>query len=309
MPVRIPLITDPAARVLLDGLVDFAGLFPPASLSMPDAVKQYAKARGGEAGWMLGRFVCPVAQLESFGAVAEPLLPRDAGAIPWRLSAIGSGDHAADAAAIAVINESHRWSWDECSAIVDTIETRASSVAEIEQIDRAFGAQATVYVELSPDAELAPLLAALARTGRRAKLRTGGVVPDAFPTADSIVAFIDACVEAGVPFKATAGLHHAMCGHYALTYAPDSATAPMYGYLNIALAVALRLANASGDVMLNALHESDRSSITFSDESVKWRSHTLDRTRIAHMREHVFTSFGSCSFAEPVSEGRAMGAW
>jgi hypothetical protein len=309
MPVRIPLITDPAARVLLDGLVDFAGLFPPASLSMPDAVKQYAKARGGDAGWMLGRFVCPVAQLESFGAVAEPLLPRDAGAIPWRLSAIGTGDHAADAAAIAVINESHRWSWDECSAIVDTVETRASSVAEIEQIDRAFGAQATVYVELAPDAELAPLLAALARTGRRAKLRTGGVVSEAFPSADVIVNFIDGCVEAGVPFKATAGLHHAMCGHYALTYAADSDSAPMYGYLNIALTVALRLANAPRDVLLEALRETDRASIRFSDESLRWRSHTFDRTRIAHMREHVFTSFGSCSFAEPVSEGRAMGAW
>jgi hypothetical protein len=309
MPVRIPLITDPAARVLLDGLIDFAGLFPPASLSMPDAVKQYAKARGGEAGWMLGRFVCPVAQLESFGAVAEPLLPRDAGAIPWRLSAIGTGDHTTDATAVAAINVSHRWSWDECSAIVDTIETRATSTAEIEQIDRAFGAQATVYVELPPDADLAPLLTALARTGRRAKLRTGGVVPDAFPSADMIVNFIDGCVEAGVPFKATAGLHHAMCGDYALTYAPDSSTAPMYGYFNIALTVALRLANAPRDVLLDALRESDRGSIRFSEESVSWRSYTLDRTRIAHMREHVFTSFGSCSFTEPVSEGRAMGAW
>jgi len=309
MPVRIPLITDPAARVLLDGLIDFAGLFPPASLAVADAVRAYAKYRGGEAGWMLGRFLCPVGEFDAFGAVAEPLLPRDAGAIPWRLAAIGTGDHAADAAAIVRINDCHRWSWDECSAVVDTVETRAGTPGEVAVIHAAFPVEITVYVEIPIAQDPTPFVAALARTGRRAKLRTGGVRAEAFPRASQVATFVDTCVEAGVAFKATAGMHHVLHGTYPLTDAADAAEAPMFGFLNMLLACALRLDNATPDEMEEALLESNRASVTFTDTTIAWRGRRFDRTRLAHLREHVMVSFGSCSFTEPVSEVRAMGAW
>jgi hypothetical protein len=309
MPVRIPLITDPAARVLLDGVIDYAGLFPPAALNVADAVRAFAKYRGGEAGWMLGRFICPVAQFDAFGAVAEPLLPRDAGAIPWRLTAIGTGDHAADASEIVRINDCHRWSWDECSAVVDTVETRAASPDDVAVIHAAFTAESTVFVEVPINGDPRPFIDALARTGRSAKMRTGGVHADAFPRASQVAAFIDACVEAGVAFKATAGLHHALHGTYPLTGAADSAQAPMFGFLNLLLACALRLDNAAPDECEAALLESDRTSVVFTDEAIVWRGRRFDRTRLAHLREHVMISFGSCSFTEPVSEVRAMGAW
>ena len=309
MPVRIPLITDPAARVLLDGLIDYAGLFPPASLAVADAVRAYAKYRGGEAGWMLGRFVCPVAQLDAFGMVAEPLLPRDAGAIPWRLAAIGTGDHAADAAAMLRVNDCHRWSWEECSAIVDTMETRAETLDDVAAIHTAFPTEISVYVEVPLTRDPRPFIDALARTGRSAKMRTGGVSAEAFPQAAQIVLFIDACIEAGVAFKATAGLHHVLCGSYPFTYAPDAAQGSMFGFFNVLLACALRLDNATPAEIEVALLESDRTSVTFADDAIFWRSRRFDRTRLAHLREHVMTSFGSCAFTEPVSEVRAMGAW
>lgn len=309
MPVRIPLITDPAARVLLDGLIDYAGLFPPASLTVAEAVRAYARYRGGDAGWMLGRFVCPVGQFDVFGTLAEPLLPRDAGAIPWRVAAIGTGDHAADAAAMVRLNDCHRWSWDECSAVVDTIETPANAPDDVAAIHAAFPVDTTVYIEVPAVADPRPLVAEIARAGRRAKLRTGGVGAEAFPSVERIVTFIDACVEAGVAFKSTAGLHHVLRGEYPLTYAADSARAPMFGFFNVLLACALRLDDASADDMKLALLESDPTSVTFTESAIVWRGHTFDRTRLAHLREHVMTSFGSCSFTEPVSEVRAMGAW
>src|SRR5688500_1293567 len=46
-------------RALLDGLIDYAGLFPPATLDMQAAVARYARYRAGERAWMLGRFVVP----------------------------------------------------------------------------------------------------------------------------------------------------------------------------------------------------------------------------------------------------------
>ena len=52
---------SPSARALLGGVVDYAGLFPPAALSMADAVAEYAAAQRGADAWMLGRFVLPAA--------------------------------------------------------------------------------------------------------------------------------------------------------------------------------------------------------------------------------------------------------
>jgi hypothetical protein len=309
MPVRVPLITDPAPRVLLDGLVDYAGLFPPSALSMAEAVRNFARYRGGEAGWMLGRFVCAVPHFDAFIAAAEPLLPRDAGALPWRLAAVGTGDHTADAAAIARMNECHRWSMEECSAVVDVIETRVGTLDEVLHVHEAFPADVLVYLELPAGADPVPFLQRIANTGRRAKLRTGGVMPEAFPTPEAVFAFLDACIASHVPFKATAGLHHALQGRFPLTYEAQSATAPMFGFLNIFLAAALRAAEGSREQVLQLLQESDASSIAFSDESVAWRGHVLHRTHLARVREEIAVSFGSCSFTEPVTEVRAMGAW
>src|ERR1044072_2723544 len=50
-------------RALLTGVVDYAGLFPPASLDLPAAKRNYAAYRDGEWAWMLGRFVVPAAKV------------------------------------------------------------------------------------------------------------------------------------------------------------------------------------------------------------------------------------------------------
>jgi len=309
MPVRVPLITDPSVRVLLDGIVDYAGLFPPAALSMRDAVRHYARYRGGEAGWMLGRLICPVSALDAFAHEAEPLLPRDPGAIPWRLAAIGTGNHSADAAAVAEINQNHRWSWAECSAIVDTIETRATSPDEIDAIHAAFPHDAQVYVEVPWADDVEPFIQALARTGRRAKMRTGGVTADAFPPAENVLSFIECCVQHHVPFKATAGLHHPLTGSHALTYEPNASHATMFGFLNLFLVAALTVKGHDRSWRERALLAHDASQLVFADDAITWQGFRFDRTELAHLREHVAISFGACSFHEPVSEVHALGAW
>ena len=85
----------------------------------------------------------------------------------------------------------------------------------------------------------APLVAAIARRGGRAKMRTGGVTAEAFPTAAQVLRFLRACTEARVPFKATAGLHHPLRAEYRLTYAPDSPRGTMFGFLNVFLTAVL----------------------------------------------------------------------
>ena len=49
-------------HVLLEHLIDYAGLFPPAALSMQDAVRNYARYRDGEHAWALGKFIVPQAR-------------------------------------------------------------------------------------------------------------------------------------------------------------------------------------------------------------------------------------------------------
>jgi hypothetical protein len=55
-----------ALTSLLDGLVDYAGLFPPAALPMDEAVRNYGAYRDGDSRAMLARFVLPVARLGEF---------------------------------------------------------------------------------------------------------------------------------------------------------------------------------------------------------------------------------------------------
>lgn len=50
-------------RILLESLIDYAGLFPPAALSMEKAVENYARYRRGPFAWALGRFVVPAARV------------------------------------------------------------------------------------------------------------------------------------------------------------------------------------------------------------------------------------------------------
>ena len=311
MPVRLPPLTERAPRILLEGLVDYAGLFPPAALAMSSAVRNYAHYRAAGSGWILGRFICPAQSLALFSAQADALLPRDAGAIPWRLSVTGSPDLASDLAEIAAFNERHRVCFEECGAKVDAYEVKAASVGEIERIGGEMPRDVLTFIEIPLDGDVDALIAAIARVGKLAKVRMGGTTADMIPPAASVVRFFRACVAHGVTAKATAGLHHPLRGLYRLTYEPDAATGRMYGFLNVALAVAHLGSGGSEADAIQLLQEADAGRFEFSDLHVAWHGpdHTLTFTRdvLQQMRERGLVSFGSCSFTEPVDESRALG--
>lgn len=311
MPVRLPPLTDRASRILLEGLVDYAGLFAPAALAMPNAVRNYAHYRAAGAGWVLGRFICPAQSLALFSEKADPLLPRDAGAIPWRLSVTASADLASDLAEIAAFNERHRVCFDECGAKVDAYEVKATSVDDIERIAEETPRALTTFIEIPLDGDVDAFIAAIARVGRHAKVRMGGTTADMVPSPGAVVRFFKACAAHGVTAKATAGLHHPLRGSYRLTYEPDAATGRMYGFLNVALAVAHLDSGGSDAEAVQLLEEADAGRIEFSDLHVAWhgpdRTITFTRDVLQQMREHGLVSVGSCSFTEPVDETRALG--
>jgi len=311
MPVRSLPITERATRLFLEAIVDYAGLYPPASVSLLTAVRNYANYRGGGAAWLLGRFVCPANLLADFSQQADVFLPRDAGAIPWRLTAVGSGDVVSDLDAITAFNERHRVCFDEVGALVDSYEVKAASVDDIGRIDAAIPADLTTYIEVPLTPDPRAIIDAIGRTSRRAKLRTGGVTPDAFPSAESVVRFLAACVETNVAAKATAGLHHPMCGTYRLTYDVQPPVSRMFGFINVFLTAAHIAAGGSHDQAMQLLSEQDAGNLELNEHSIVWRgadgARLFDRALLQRVRERVLVSFGSCSFSEPVNEARPLG--
>lgn len=311
MPVRLPPLTERAQRILFEGIVDYAGLFPPASLSMTKAVRNYAHYRAGGAAWMLGRFICPANALDQFSQQAEAFLPRDAGAIPWRLAVVGSGDVAADLVAIAAFNERHRVCFTEVAALVDSYETRAASTEDVLRIDSALPRDLLTYIEVPLSDASESIIGAIAQSGRRVKLRFGGITADAFPTAAQVARALSACLRHDVTAKATAGLHHPLRGAYRLTYEDDAPMGSMFGFVNVFLAAALIAGGGSSDDAQLLLVESDATAFELNDHSIAWRGahgvHHFDRALLQRVREGIMTSFGSCSFTEPVDESRRLG--
>ena len=252
-----------ALRTLLAGLIDYAGLFPPAALEMSEARRKYASYLAGPRAWALGRFVLPAARLDE----VDP---------SWKCSAIGMPARAVEACEIKVANARE-------------VPTPPAGVL--------------AYYELPIDEDPAPL----AGGPGRAKVRTGGLTPEAFPTSEALARFMARCADARVPFKATAGLHHPLRGMQRCTYAADSPTALMHGFVNVFLAAALLWHGGREADAVATLEEQSATAFAWSDAGVAWHEHTLTVEQLRAAREQFAISFGSCSFEEPMHDLQQLG--
>src|ERR1700733_11051866 len=127
-----------APRVLLSGLIDYAGLFPPASLGMPDAVANYDAYLRSEHSWMLGRFIVPVVRLAPAQDEAA-----------WSLSALPGPRPAADLARIHESNDRFAVSHSARRARIESLEVKISSAEEsaeeIERLSKLIPAELDTY--------------------------------------------------------------------------------------------------------------------------------------------------------------------
>ena len=316
-----------ALSALLHATIDYAGLFPPAGLSMERSVENFARYREMPHSWMLGRFIVPVANLEEFERAADGHLPRagmgsigddrpldeqshDDIADPhidydgWAISALPSADRLdADIDTIFDFNRRHATDSGNGLAVIDTIETKAESAADVDRIAGVVPVQLDVFIEVPWERDPRGMVAAIAGTGAFAKLRTGHVKAGLIPPVPAVAAFIAACDAAGVAFKATAGLHHPVRGERALTYDDDPPRGVMHGFLNVFVASALLRAGAiDGDALEKVIGETDPAAFTFDDGAATWRGRRADIDAIERTRDRLLISFGSCSFTEPVED-------
>jgi hypothetical protein len=74
MMCAVPAVTlDDARRSALAGLVDHAALFPPASMTMADALAEDARVRAAAESWLVRRFVVPASRLPELDGADLPL--------------------------------------------------------------------------------------------------------------------------------------------------------------------------------------------------------------------------------------------
>ena len=295
-----------AITALLDGLVDYAGLFPPASEDMRPALESYASYLGSSDRRTLGRFIVPLRRLKELDDAGADLFPRGSDSEPWRLSVLVADDVHMAGEEMLKFNRYHSSGSRAGHVIIEVAELKASTQAEIESQLEELPPSFTSYFEIPTSGDVSPLIKSLGRSRSRAKIRTGGVTPEAFPSAEEIVGFISTCSRERVPFKATAGLHHPIRGTYRLTYESDGLTGKMYGFLNVFIAAALVYAGESDDTALAVLQEEDPLAFSFSDGAIVWRDKRIDGDQIQAVRTDFAISFGSCSFREPVDEFESL---
>ena len=290
-PINRPL------TALLTHAIDYAGLFPPAKLDMPTAVRNYTTYRSGEYRWALGRFIVPVSRLAEFEQAT--LTTSGGGDESCPISALGGANPDKDVTAILDFNKHH-------VALIDSVEFKASTVDDVMAISRTVPSVPATFVEIPIDSDPTPLITMISRSGLRAKMRTGGITPDAFPSSVHIARFILACVHARVGFKATAGLHHALRGAYGLTNEPNSPSGMMYGFLNVFVGSCVAKLGGSIDEIKAALEETSPLEFQLGDQEIAWRQYRMSISGISSLRNELAISFGSCSFTEPMEDLKSL---
>ncbi|MEM1250208.1 MAG: hypothetical protein AAGK22_27820 [Acidobacteriota bacterium] len=281
---------------LLHSSVDYAGLFPPAKLDMLPAMENYATYLRSSDRWLLGSFVLPFARVEEF----EELLPKIQGRSGrrWSLSLILADSRAVRSARLRAFLDRAGDRFEIGSFEVAPIGSRSIPAAA-----NQLSLDAPVFFECPVDDRLEARLRAIASAGVSAKIRTGGVEPSAFPSVVEVAHFIERCHHHLVPFKATAGLHHALRGPNPLTYEKGSPSAWMHGFFNVSLGAALVTSGKiSGGELIELLSESAAEAFRVAGKEIRWRDRTAAREEIERARRSFLQSFGSCSFEEPLEE-------
>ena len=289
-------------RAVFEGIVDYAGLFPPASLDMAEALQHYDRYRRSPDRWMLARFVVAASRLEELGEALESLQFEVDPQEPWQLSAVTGAIIPQELERITAF----RKRWDRRGVLVDAIEHRVSSAGQIQVVGELIPSSYLRFLEVPAEGPYGDLARAMARIGAYAKIRTGGTTPEFFPAPEELTQFLIAVTSHRVPFKATAGLHHPFRGSYPLTYELGSEQFVMYGFVNVLLATTELFRSGDGETAQQILEETDPAAFVRSQDAITWRGTRYRADELESVRRRSFLGFGACSFREPVDELHAV---
>ncbi len=311
-------MSNSSQLAFLKDLIDYAGIYPPASLSLDQAIRNYADFLIDKDAWMLGRFILPASRLVEL----DPYISLFSLQKPLRCSALG------------------RWS-DSKELCIEGLK---ADLLVVKDFRERYGGMVNVDVLELPlppiliDRELITILAKEAseegldlfcevtapinqewqRQMQQAleeiathnafggpivglKLRTGGVTADAFPSAEQVATILHACQEGQIALKFTAGLHHPIRMYR------DEVKTRMHGFLNIfAAGMLAHVYNLDVLAIGKILADEERDHFLFTEEGLAWNHKIIPVSEITKLRLEYFRSFGSCSFEEPREDLRLL---
>ncbi|MFB8762205.1 hypothetical protein [Nocardiopsis alba] len=271
---------------LYRGLFDDAALFPPGNAPMGEALPAHRAHRAGARAPYVGPF------LVSDGRIAElrAVLAREEGdhdPLDVVVTVPGGSDDLAAAIEAITADPALRLVGVEVAAPPDRAGDTAVALAAT--LPQGVGG----HVEIARGERAASDIASLVGTGAHAKFRTGGVRAEAHPSEAELAALLATAVNAGLPFKCTAGLHHAV-----RHTTPEGFE--QHGFLNVLLATRLLLDGEGRKEAAATLADRD-------GRALAARAAALTETEIADVRSR-FRSFGTCSVTEPLEDLVVLGA-
>jgi len=282
-----------AIEALIAGLFDYAGLYPPASLGLRSAANNYLEYSRSARASALGRFIVNLDRLDELRSIVGDSLGK------FRISVILNSDvDALDGVAEGIRN----------GIPIETLEIKCAHLEDIERLRPKIPAPLMSYFEVPVGSAGRAALQAVSGAGGRAKIRMGGVVPEAFPPVLETVQMLAALATLRLPFKATAGLHHPVRSCRDLTYQPHGPRGTMHGFMNLCCAAAVLYYGGDAGDARKLLEEEDPSAWQIGRDAIQWRHLKWSTDQLATMRHEFFESIGSCSFEEPMHDLESL-AW
>jgi hypothetical protein len=263
--------------VLFTRLVDDAAVFPPGNAALADAVVAHREYRAAWYAALVGPLLVPASDLRELTrltADGDPIATGVIADVPLdRLSAALTA--AGPTVAVTQVE----------AAVAKRGEDPQPGITHL----LALGFEGELFAEVP----LAwGLLAALDRlAGARtdgvrvaAKFRTGGLAAELFPTPVELAAVICACRDRDLPFKLTAGLHHA------LRHTDPETGFTHHGFLNILVATAAAIDGAEVADVAELLAATDPVPL-------------IEPARARRDSERaLWVGFGSCSMLDPLTD-------
>ncbi len=281
------LVSNPTVPLVFAGLIDDAAVFPPGNAPLPEAVAAHRLHRKEWYASMVGPLLVPSSAIDA-GELNPPIDPDEVLAV----GLIGDTGMVGLRSAAAAV--------PACGARLSQIEIAVAKRGEdpMPGLTQLFDAARELDVDAFAEIPLTwGLLAALDRTAEArangtfvaAKFRTGGLAAELFPTPMELAAVICACRDRELPFKLTAGLHHA------IRHNDPETGFTHHGFVNV-LAATL-VADNGAEVI----------------EVAEQLSSTDPIPLIEVLRPHLsaerplWTGFGSCSIPEPLADLARLG--
>ncbi|MCI4063082.1 hypothetical protein MRQ36_11030 [Micromonospora sp. R77] len=268
---------------LFAGLVDDAAVFPPGSATLPDAVAAHRRHRAAWYTDLVGPLLLPASAIAAgeLGALVNPAegfvigLIGDTGIdqLPFALSFLPPDGVTARQVEAPVAKRGE----DPQPGLVELIKLteKLGGTPVYAEIPLTFGLLGAL--DTLAEARAAGLPVA-------AKFRTGGLAAELFPTPVELAAVICACRDRELPFKLTAGLHHA------IRHRDPETGFTHHGFVNVLAATLAARQGAEVDTVAELLAATD------PVRPVEQVRADRDAAR------PLWIGYGSCSMTEPLTD-------